>query len=600
MKVRLQRPVRPRRARPDVPDHVDAGGHARGSCRCPSIPLSGVWTGSGRQPAAGLRERQRRGRDGARVPPRRRPAPGALAQQRARRRADGAPRGAALAVPGDALSVDNRKVAHRGTGAASSLEHAVSIAASIAVHLVQRGLQRPAGHRPRARSTAATWHEHGALAAETAPAARAAGRAHRDRPPAHRPAVAQDVRPLRPADRGARRRRRARQARAHPDAALGLRRDGGRARRARLGARRSSAPAALTAPRQAHRPGWRRHGWRVGRRPGPRTRCPRSGRSSAPSGRSASGRPRTFATAPRPPPLTGSPHDPARRAAAGDAGCRPCWPALTTWVTLLAWTKFAENPAGFMVPILGGCLLVAVVGMLLRSARGCRPSLVALVQVVRRAAVAQPPAGRRALRSAGWCRPPTSVRAMLAAFGDSVVAADDVRRPGAAVRAGVLPAADPGRRPDRGARRLPRRRSAAGPARRPAAAGGLHRAGEHPRRRGVLAEVRRRRAVLPVPDRRRRSRSGSRTGATSCPRRPDLRHPDHPVSSQAIWASARKIGLTATGAGRRRPAADADVQRARSSAAATARRQRRRATRSRSPTRWSTSSATWSAAPTSS
>jgi len=27
--------------------------------------------------------------------------------------------------------------------------------------------------------------------------------------------------------------------------------------------------------------------------------------------------------------------------------------ALTTWVTLLAWTKFAEFPAGYMVPLLG-------------------------------------------------------------------------------------------------------------------------------------------------------------------------------------------------------------------------------------------------------
>ena len=54
---------------------------------------------------------------------------------------------------------------------------------------------------------------------------------------------------------------------------------------------------------------------------------------------------------------------------------------LTTWVTLLAWTKFAENPAGFMVPILGGCIIVAVVGMLLRGAR--LPAVaVALVQVL--------------------------------------------------------------------------------------------------------------------------------------------------------------------------------------------------------------------------
>jgi transglutaminase-like putative cysteine protease len=43
--------------------------------------------------------------------------------------------------------------------------------------------------------------------------------------------------------------------------------------------------------------------------------------------------------------------------------------ALTTWVTLLAWTKFAEFPAGYMVPLLGACLIVAVGGMVMRSAR---------------------------------------------------------------------------------------------------------------------------------------------------------------------------------------------------------------------------------------
>ena len=57
----------------------------------------------GRQPAAGLRDRQRRGRHRPRVPPRRRPAPGPLAQLGPGRRADGAPRGAALAVAGHAL-----------------------------------------------------------------------------------------------------------------------------------------------------------------------------------------------------------------------------------------------------------------------------------------------------------------------------------------------------------------------------------------------------------------------------------------------------------------------------------------------------------------
>jgi transglutaminase-like putative cysteine protease len=55
--------------------------------------------------------------------------------------------------------------------------------------------------------------------------------------------------------------------------------------------------------------------------------------------------------------------------------------ALTTWVTLLAWTSFAEYPAGFMGPLLFGCLLVAVTGMLLRSAR-VPALLVALAQAV--------------------------------------------------------------------------------------------------------------------------------------------------------------------------------------------------------------------------
>jgi transglutaminase-like putative cysteine protease len=51
--------------------------------------------------------------------------------------------------------------------------------------------------------------------------------------------------------------------------------------------------------------------------------------------------------------------------------------ALTTWVTLLAWTPFAEKPAGFVVPLFGACLLVAVSGMALRSAR--LPALVVVL-----------------------------------------------------------------------------------------------------------------------------------------------------------------------------------------------------------------------------
>jgi transglutaminase-like putative cysteine protease len=43
--------------------------------------------------------------------------------------------------------------------------------------------------------------------------------------------------------------------------------------------------------------------------------------------------------------------------------------ALTTWVTVLAWTPFAERPSTYVAPILGACLIVAAVGMLLRAAR---------------------------------------------------------------------------------------------------------------------------------------------------------------------------------------------------------------------------------------
>ena len=104
----------------------------------PPVPLSGVWTGSGdnrpRAFASGSAEdvtvrEYRRGDDLRRVHWRSSAHAGELMVRREEQpwqsRAT--------------LFVDNRKIAHRGTGAASSLEHAVSIAASVAVHLVQRG-----------------------------------------------------------------------------------------------------------------------------------------------------------------------------------------------------------------------------------------------------------------------------------------------------------------------------------------------------------------------------------------------------------------------------------------------------------------------------
>ena len=101
--------------------------------------------------------------------------------------------------------------------------------------------------------------------------------------------------------------------------------------------------------------------------------------------------------------------------------------ALTTWVTLLAWSGFAERPAGFMVPILWACLLVAVIGMLLRSARVPAP-LVAVVQVVVVLLWLQHRyAAGDAL--AGLLPTPTSVRAMLTVLGDSVDAAPTYSSP---------------------------------------------------------------------------------------------------------------------------------------------------------------------------
>ena len=75
----------------------------RAPSRCRTIPLGGRLDRVRRQPPARVRDRQRRGRHRPRVPPRRRPAPRPLAQLGPGRRADGAPRGAALAVAGHPL-----------------------------------------------------------------------------------------------------------------------------------------------------------------------------------------------------------------------------------------------------------------------------------------------------------------------------------------------------------------------------------------------------------------------------------------------------------------------------------------------------------------
>ena len=133
----------------------------------PPIPLSGAWTGSGdnrpRAFASGSAEdvtvrEYRRGDDLRRVHWRSSAHVGELMVRREEQpwqsRAT--------------LFLDNRRSTHRGSGAASSLEHAVSVTASIAVHLVQRGfvvrLVTAAGEEQ-----GGSWHERGGVAAETSP-----------------------------------------------------------------------------------------------------------------------------------------------------------------------------------------------------------------------------------------------------------------------------------------------------------------------------------------------------------------------------------------------------------------------------------------------
>ena len=133
----------------------------------PAIPLSGAWTGSGdnrpRAFATGSAEdvtvrEYRRGDDLRRVHWRSSARVGELMVRREEQpwqsRAT--------------LFLDNRRFSHRGSGAASSLEHAVSAAASIAIHLSQRGfvvrLVTAAGEE-----AGGSWHDRGGRAAETGP-----------------------------------------------------------------------------------------------------------------------------------------------------------------------------------------------------------------------------------------------------------------------------------------------------------------------------------------------------------------------------------------------------------------------------------------------
>ncbi len=101
--------------------------------------------------------------------------------------------------------------------------------------------------------------------------------------------------------------------------------------------------------------------------------------------------------------------------------------ALTTFVTLLSWSGFAEQPSGFLVPLFLACLLVALVGAVLRAAR-LPVVVVAAGQLVVLALWLQHRlGGHEALL--GWLPTTDSVRAVGSALHASGVAAQSYPSP---------------------------------------------------------------------------------------------------------------------------------------------------------------------------
>ena len=134
----------------------------------PAIQLSGSWTGSGdnrpRAFAGGSAEdvtirEYRRGDDLRRVHWRSSARTGELMVRREEQ-----PWQSRATV-----FVDNRRRAHEGEGASSSFERAVSVAASVAMHLVSRGYRVRLTTADPSAAQAQQWHEHGVTASESAP-----------------------------------------------------------------------------------------------------------------------------------------------------------------------------------------------------------------------------------------------------------------------------------------------------------------------------------------------------------------------------------------------------------------------------------------------
>ena len=370
-------------AAPSTPPRRSPSPRAR--CPLPDDPARRRLDRLRRQPAPRLRHRQRRGRHRPRVPPRRRPAPGALAQLGPGRRADGAPRGAALAVAGDPVPRQPR-------------------CAPTAARASRRRWRRPCPPPPRSPCTSSqrgftvrlvtaagedpstAWHSRDADAQHRAPA----GGARRRRSPCHSPQL--DTGWL--AEAGARRPAASPCSAASSDADGPILRRmqhhagtaaGHRARRRRRGLGRAGrAPAARRRP--AHPAGL------AGRR-----RCVRATGSTAVwqelgrSGAHAVARSRPTRRGRRTP--GGDPAEPGAQRARRRRRCSPRVAAATTWVAMLSWSGFTCDPARFLGPLFVLAVVVAGGGVLARwwrvPARAGRPACQVVVVGAGAAARAQ-------------------------------------------------------------------------------------------------------------------------------------------------------------------------------------------------------------------
>jgi len=100
---------------------------------------------------------------------------------------------------------------------------------------------------------------------------------------------------------------------------------------------------------------------------------------------------------------------------------------LTTWITIWAWSGFVETASDFLVPTLGGCLIVALGGMLMRSARV--PTLLVPLGQIALLVIWLSRTWAIELTVGGWIPTPESLREIGLRVQDGVAAAQAFAAP---------------------------------------------------------------------------------------------------------------------------------------------------------------------------